>query len=65
VPLPTVAEEGSEVRLFSESKAMTALLRFVAGANLFRDREQAAKEAELGDCWGWEALKDWGNGGEG
>jgi hypothetical protein len=52
VPLPTAAEEDSKARLFSEPKATTALLRFVAGANLFQDREQAAKEAELGDRWG-------------
>lgn len=65
VPLPTAAEEAPEVRLFSEPKATTALLQFVASANLFRDKEQAAREAELGDHWGWEALRDWEDAGVG
>src|ERR1700744_1519876 len=59
VPLPTAAEEAPEARLFSEPKATAALLQFVAGANLFRAKEQAAREAELGDRWGWEALRGW------
>uniref|UniRef100_A0A093V4Z1 Putative RNA-directed DNA polymerase from transposon X-element n=1 Tax=Talaromyces marneffei PM1 TaxID=1077442 RepID=A0A093V4Z1_TALMA len=65
VPLPTAAEDAPEARLFSEPKATTALLQFVASANLFRDKEQAAREAELGDHWGWEALRDWEDTGVG
>jgi hypothetical protein len=65
VPLPTAAEEDPEARLFSEPRATAALLQFVAGANLFRDREQAYKEAELGDRWGWEALREWEDTGAG
>ncbi|EEA20811.1 hypothetical protein PMAA_046300 [Talaromyces marneffei ATCC 18224] len=45
VPLPTAAEDAREARLFSEPKATTALLQFVASANLFRDKEQATREA--------------------
>uniref|UniRef100_A0A093UZH7 Putative F-box protein n=1 Tax=Talaromyces marneffei PM1 TaxID=1077442 RepID=A0A093UZH7_TALMA len=59
VPLPIAAEDAPEARLFSEPKATTALLQFVASANLFRDKEQATREAELGDHWGWEALRGW------
>ncbi|EEA28670.1 conserved hypothetical protein [Talaromyces marneffei ATCC 18224] len=65
VPLPTAAEDAPEARLFSEPKATTALLQFVASANLFRDKEQAAREAELSDHWGWEALRDWEDTGLG
>ncbi|EEA24632.1 conserved hypothetical protein [Talaromyces marneffei ATCC 18224] len=65
VPLPTAAEDAPEARLFSEPKATTALLQFVASANLFWDQEQAAREAELGDHWGWEALRDWEDTGVG
>ncbi|KAE8550139.1 hypothetical protein TMatcc_001243 [Talaromyces marneffei ATCC 18224] len=65
VPLPTAAEDAPEARLFSEPKATMALLQFVASANLFRDKEQAAREAELGDHWGWEALRDWEDTGVG
>jgi hypothetical protein len=65
VPLPTAAEEAPEARLFSEPKATAALLQFVANADLFRDKEQAAREAELGDYWGWEALCDWEDTGVG
>ena len=54
MPLPTAAEEAPEARLFSEPKATAALLQFVASANLFREKEQATKEAELGDRWGLE-----------
>jgi hypothetical protein len=49
VPLSTAAEEALEARLFSESKTTTALLQFIANADLFQDKEQAAREAELGD----------------
>jgi hypothetical protein len=49
VPLPTAAEDTPEARLFSEPKATTALLQFVSDANLFQDKEQAAKEAKLGN----------------
>jgi hypothetical protein len=52
VPLPTAAEEALEACLFSEPKATAALLQFIANADLFRDKEQAAREAELGDYWG-------------
>lgn len=64
VPLPTAAEDAPEARLFSEPKATTALLQFVSDADLFRDKEQAAKEAELGDHWGWEALQKDASGDE-
>uniref|UniRef100_A0A093XKM3 Retrovirus-related Pol polyprotein from type-1 retrotransposable element R1 n=1 Tax=Talaromyces marneffei PM1 TaxID=1077442 RepID=A0A093XKM3_TALMA len=65
VPLPIAAEDAPEARLFSEPKATTALLQFVASANLFRDKEQATREAELGDHWGWEALRGWEDTGVG
>jgi hypothetical protein len=65
VPLPTAAEDDPEARLFSEPKATAALLQFVGNANLFRDKEQAAKEAERGDRWGWEALREWEDTGAG
>jgi len=65
VPLPTAAEEAPEARLFSEPKATAALLQFVGSADLFRDREQAAREAALSDNWGWEALQDWESTGVG
>ena len=59
VPIPTAAEDSPEACLFSEPKATAALLQFVGSANLFQDKEQAAKEADWGDRWGWEALRDW------
>jgi hypothetical protein len=65
VPLPTAAEDSPEARLFSEPKATAALLEFVGSADLFRDKEQAAKEAERGDLWGWEALEEWEDTGDG
>ena len=57
--LPTAAEDSPEARLFSEPKATAALLHFVGSVNLFGDNARTAKEAELGDRWGWEALRDW------
>jgi hypothetical protein len=63
--LPTAVEEAPEAYLFSESRATTALLQFIANANLFQDKGQTAREAELGDCWGWEALRDWEDTGVG
>ena len=65
VPLTTAAEEAPEAMLFSEPKATAALLQFVADANLFQDKEQVAREAELGDHRGWEALRDRENTGNG
>ena len=56
VPLPTAAEDSPEARLFSEPKATPALLQFVGSADLFRDKDQAAKEADLADRWGLEPL---------
>jgi hypothetical protein len=50
VPLPTAAEASPEARLFSEPKATAVLLQFVSNANLFQDREQAAKEADRVIC---------------
>ena len=59
VPIPTAAEDSPEARLFSEPRATAALLQFVGSANLFHDKEQAAKESDWGDHWGWKALRDW------
>lgn len=58
IPIPTAAEDDPEARLFSEPRATAALLQFVSSADLFGDKERAAKEAELGDHWGWGALED-------
>lgn len=63
--MPSAAEDSPEARLFNESRATEALLKFVGSADLFRDKEQAAKKAELGDHWGWEALQEWENTGVG
>jgi ribonuclease HI len=65
VPLPTAAEDAPEARLFSEPKATPALLHFLEGVELFGDSARAAKEAELGDQWGWEALREWEDEGVG
>ena len=65
VPLPTAAEDAPEARLFSEPKATPALLCFLGGVDLFGDTARAAKEAELGDQWGWEALREWEDEGVG
>ncbi|GAM42575.1 hypothetical protein TCE0_044f16672 [Talaromyces pinophilus] len=59
VPLPTAAEDRAaedspEARFFSEPRAAAALLQFVGNADLFRDKERAAKEAELGGHWGMD-----------
>ena len=43
------AEDALEVYLFSEPKAILALLCFLRGVDLFRDTTRATKEAELGD----------------
>ena len=65
VPLPTAAEDAPEARLFSEPKATPALLYFLGGVDLFGDSARATKEAELGDQWGWEALREWEDKGDG
>jgi hypothetical protein len=54
VPLPTAAEDSPEARFFSEPRVAAALLQFVGNADLFRDKERAAKEAELGGHWGMD-----------
>jgi hypothetical protein len=48
VPLPTAAEDSPEARFFSEPKATAALRQIVSNASLFKDREQATKEADRG-----------------
>ena len=65
VPLPTAAEDTPEARLFSEPKATPALLHFLGSVDLFRDAARTAKEAELRDQWGWEALREWEEEGVG
>jgi hypothetical protein len=65
VPLPAAAEDALEARLFSEPRATPALLHFLGGVDLFRDTAHTAKEAELGDQWGWEALREWEDEGVG
>ena len=65
VPLPTAAEDAPEARLFSEPKATPALLHFLSSVDLFGDTARTAKEAELGDQWGWEALREWEDEGVG
>ena len=42
-------EDALEAYLFSEPKAMLALLHFLGSIDLFRDAARTAKEAELGD----------------
>ena len=37
----------------------------IAGADLFQDKHQAAKEGEAEDYWGWEALLEWEDAGIG
>ncbi|EED13568.1 hypothetical protein TSTA_098250 [Talaromyces stipitatus ATCC 10500] len=62
VPLPTAAEESPWARLFAEPRATQGLLQFVAEANLFHDKEQTAREAEISDVWGWDTLEEGGLG---
>jgi hypothetical protein len=60
-----VAEDAPEARLFSEPKATLALLHFLGSVDLFGDAARTVKEAELGDQWGWEALREWEDEGVG
>lgn len=46
-------------------RATPALLRFLGSVDLFGDTARTAKEAELGDQWGWEALREWEDEGVG
>ncbi|EED11578.1 hypothetical protein TSTA_008740 [Talaromyces stipitatus ATCC 10500] len=62
VPLPTAAEENPEARLFAEPSAAQGLLQFVTEVNLFKDKEQAVREAEISDVWGWDTLEEGGLG---
>ena len=56
VLLLTAVDDALEARFFSEPKAMLALLHFFGSIDLFGDTTHTAREAELGDQWGWEAL---------